>query len=952
MGQKFRYITYKDKDAPFIKVNQVIQDSHEYMWIATDQGLYRFDGRSFEDYNTSLRSRYIKSIIGWKKDTLLFSNDTGVFKLFYKEDRPEIVPFLQGNTREESLHYPGNLFKDTKDRLWIAQLDGSIFLKNEKKEPLFKLTLLQNQKTPNFYFAEDKFGTIWILLPQVGLYYFSESEKKLVKHTDFENVFHFYVENDTIWLIGNQISKLQVSPTQQVIHQEQVDNQGLYFYHISKDLAGTFFLASDQGIYTFQNDQKYTLKKVFGSNDPHRVEQLPYEAINHLYFSTDQIRPGGKVWISTSSGLGLLWSSFFQNVSGMSHDNVFSMSAGPNNEVFISQGNVNRITNIDGNVDYNQVTGINGVTAITTYENNVWYGTSDGKIMHYKDENIQTTYDLKDRGGGVFYMFADHMGEVWFCQAPTDQPIVGVAKIGNDGRLTLYDEANGLVNRILVVNEGGRSELYVAGIGKKSYLYKYNRVTNAFENKSLAFSFKVSGNFEVHDLAIDQNGIVWLGTTDGLLKYDTERVQRVDLGLFTKTEIRSVCVIPGGGLWLATDTNGLVHLDKEGNYAFFDEKSGTPSKVASYRSMIMDSSNHLWVGTAEGAVYSSQSKPKPLITNTPILNEVYVDDKPKEVNFKLSLPETSQIRLNFNSITYPGDDINYQYKIYDKNTFEDQIIEIQWSMPSEEDQITLQNLKGQKYDLLIRAEKPGGYSWSVPLKIDLEVNRKWYKTLWGNISILIIGIFGLWYFLRLWVFRKTKNLKTSLSIKQKELHEKEEALISQRRTLKHQIEELKNTGTNIYLLYRLLRQIPENSYWSEAILVLTKLVELPTGVDAFAIAFKKGEELWHRGRSREGIAISDRKEEFNEKESLSTYVLIGNKPILIGDFGTEAEQYISKKEDEGYLSRILVPFIQKQGNEAVFCIYGKEKNKFTQRDLTLIQILTAFLSITIIDELR
>ncbi len=952
LGQKFRYTTYQDKEAPFIKVNQTAQDVYDYMWIATDQGLYRFDGKNFKDYNTSLRSRYIKSILKWKKDTLLFSNDMGIFKLFYRKNEPQITPYLIEDESKNSLHYPGQLFKDAKNRLWIAQLDGTIFLKNTGNEPIQKHALISNQKTPKIFFEEDAFGTIWILIPQKGLYYFDEARKTFTKQNSFDNIFHFYVEKDNIWLIGNQILKLRVDQNQNITNQELIDNQGLYFYYINKDLAGTYFLASDQGIYTLQDDQKYLIHKVFGSNDPHRVEELPYEAINHLYFSEDQIQPGGKIWVSTSNGLGLLWSSYFQSVSGMSHDNVFSMSAGTNNEVFVSQGNVSRISNIDNNIGYNPLEGINGVTAITSNKNNTWYGTSDGKIIQYKDGTLYTTYDLKDRGGGIFYMFADHIGDTWFCQAPTDQPIVGVAKISADGRVTLYDEANGLVNRTLVINEGGRSELYVAGIGKKTYLYKYNRATDSFENKSMAFPFKVSSNFEVHDLVVDQKGIVWLGTTDGLLKYNTERIQRVDLGLYTKTEIRSVCVIPDGGLWLATDTNGLVHLDEKGNYAFFDEKSGTPSKVASYRSMIIDGNNQLWVGTAEGAVYSSQSNPKPLTTRMPVLTEINIDNKSHATDQKLGFSETSQTRLHFNSITYPGDDIEYQYKMYDRDTFEDEIIEIPWSVPSEESQITFQKLKGEEYDVLIRARKPGGYSWSTPLKIDFEVKKKWYKTLWGSTVFLIFGLFGLWYFLRLWVFRKTKTLKASLSLKQKELHEKEEALISQTKALKHQTEELKSAGTNIYLLYRLLRQIPEGSSWNDAIPVLAKLIELPTGVDAFELAFKKGEEIWYRGCTRENDTVHNRGEEFNEKENLATYVLIGNKSVLIGDFNNEAGQYINKKDDAGYVSRMLVPFEQKSGAEAVFCIYGKEKNKFTQRDLTLIQILATFLSIIIIDELR
>ena len=94
IGQKFQYVTYQGEQVPFRKVNQVIQDTKEYMWLATDQGLYRFDGTTFEDFNTSLKSRYIKSFISFAKDTILFSNDSGIFKLFYTKDKVHINPYL------------------------------------------------------------------------------------------------------------------------------------------------------------------------------------------------------------------------------------------------------------------------------------------------------------------------------------------------------------------------------------------------------------------------------------------------------------------------------------------------------------------------------------------------------------------------------------------------------------------------------------------------------------------------------------------------------------------------------------------------------------------------------------------------------------------------------------------------------------------------------------------
>ena len=85
-AQRFQYNTYQGESVPFKKVNEVIEDSHGYIWLATDQGLFRFNGQHFEDYNTSLQSRYIKSFALKNRDTLLFSNDNGIFKLFYAEN--------------------------------------------------------------------------------------------------------------------------------------------------------------------------------------------------------------------------------------------------------------------------------------------------------------------------------------------------------------------------------------------------------------------------------------------------------------------------------------------------------------------------------------------------------------------------------------------------------------------------------------------------------------------------------------------------------------------------------------------------------------------------------------------------------------------------------------------------------------------------------------------------
>ena len=134
--------------------------------------------------------------------------------------------------------------------------------------------------------------------------------------------------------------------------------------------------------------------------------------------------------------------------------------------------------------------------------------------------------------------------------------------------------------------------------------------------------------------------------------------------------------------------------------------------------------------------------------------------------------------------------------------------------------------------------------------------------------------------------------------------------------------------------------------------ILAKLVELPTDIDAFELAFMEKTTVQYLGYRRGSEKIQHREVEFNEKENLTSYVLNHRKPLLIQNNEDEAGQYINQKNDRGYLSRIYVPFKQSNGGEVVLCVYGEAADRFTSQDLTIIQILATFLSVNVTDELK
>ncbi len=951
-GQKFRYVLYEGENVPFQKVNQTIEDSRGFMWIASDQGLYRFDGTAFEDFNTSLKSRYIKAMVTISDGSILFTNDTGVYSISYSGNTVEINPWQEADDTENNAGYPGNLFNDSQDRLWVGQLDGSVLLYTNGSGKPTKYPLTNGVKTTQIFFGEDKFQTVWILLPGQGLFYFKEASDKFVEFGNFKSAEHFLIQEDRCYLAGKGLLEIRFGSKHNLRSTATLAGKDTEFHYITKDNEGLLFLSSENRLFTLLPGTRAKPRQVFGSNDPHRVENLPLTNINHIYFSSDQLSMGGKIWVSTSDGLGLLYSSFFKGVTGMALDNVLSLGTTGMNEVLVSQGNVFRISNVVGVDRFEEMSNLNRVTGIASHKRNTWYATREGKIDQYRGREFVRTFDISDRGGGVFYMFADHLGEVWLCQAPSDKPIVGIAKIGRDGEFREYGELEGLNSRILVLDEGGKNELYAAGIGSENYLYKYNRSTDRFENRSVQLPFKVSSNFEVHDLAVDNRGMVWMGTTDGLLKFDTERVERVELGDYTEIEIRSVVAMPNGSIWLATDTSGMIHLDTDGDYVNFDESSGTPSKIASYRAMALDKANRLWIGTAEGAVYSALEQPGPLSTKTPILKKVMANARDYDARGKYHFSRNDILDFYFTSVAYPGQDNKYKYKIYLRNLPEDEIEDIPWTNATQDSKVRISPDDSGQFGLMVQAQKPGGYAWSAPTILEFNIKKVWYATWWGILLIVGVGLFVFLMSIRYFSKIRTRQLESLLFRKEKELSVKEELLSSQTVAIKQKEEAIKSAGVTNYLLYRLLRQIPRRAKWARVIPLLSKLVELPTGMDAFELGFKSGTVIKYLGYKRGVKGIQEREVEFNIKENLTSFTIAQMKSLLIQDHDRESDQYINLKDNRSYQSRLYVPFEQSKGAVAILCVYGKEKNMFSSQDKISLQILATFLSANVTDELK
>src|SRR5215813_4244613 len=104
----------------------------------------------------------------------------------------------------------------------------------------------------------------------------------------------------------------------------------------------------------------------------------------------------------------------------------------------------------------------------------------------------------------------------------------------------------------------------------------------------------------VFNIQQSPDGYLWLTTSRGVLRFDGVRFQSVEeatYGAVHSSEIDSVLLPASGGLWLTTESAGLLFW-KDGRLTAYPDRRCTPTKKMGR--MIEGGDGSLWVQAAAG----------------------------------------------------------------------------------------------------------------------------------------------------------------------------------------------------------------------------------------------------------------------------------------------------------------------------------------------------------------
>ncbi len=200
-AQQYGYIQYHSgTGAPFDQVSTVIQDKEGFIWIGSQNGLYRFNGIHFDLYSLNVQSQFIHQLHEYGDD-LLFVNDLGIYQIENLHAKPQVTVLLEGtiNENEELPFYPNDMLP-VDNEVWISQSNHSIGRLQEDGFKTYRFS--RSNKAQKLVIQKDSKGGIWALSPLDGLFYFDKSTDSFEKKLDIKNGNTLLIHNDYL-LVGS-----------------------------------------------------------------------------------------------------------------------------------------------------------------------------------------------------------------------------------------------------------------------------------------------------------------------------------------------------------------------------------------------------------------------------------------------------------------------------------------------------------------------------------------------------------------------------------------------------------------------------------------------------------------------------------------------------------------------------------------------------------------------------
>lgn len=463
-------------------------------------------------------------------------------------------------------------------------------------------------------------------------------------------------------------------------------------------------------------------------------------------------------FVADQLGESPIASNYLLGIIADRHDGVWvSSEYGGVSHIQVMDKGVERIyPNGEGNMDFSNV--VRMVKKMN--DGTVMVGTRAGSLYHYSADMSQVL-DKSHFDSNVYGIVQMPNGETW----------IGTRGKGIYGAKGLdFKDRN-----VFCMASDAKHRMWIGTFGKGLSLVMPRK--EGYEVKTF-FADSVGLN-EVRCMVIDRHGVLWCGTSGGLIRIPTDEFVK-DASRYNAYvrdyEIRDVIVDRQGRLWLSASGDGLVQVEPgdgeaEPKFHVFNTSNGLVNNLV--QSVVDTPDGNLWISTQQGVTAWNARKKSfenYMFSRNPmgnVYNEnsaVCLDDGRVVLggNYGLTIIQPSRLShvsgltdVVFTSYPY-SDEITLTYEQRSPNihfstldysdvrnvkyTYRLEGFDQAWSKPSSTPWAAYQKLPAGKYVLHVKACTSDG-TWGKESTLVIRVKPPFYLTSWA-IMIYVLLVLG------------------------------------------------------------------------------------------------------------------------------------------------------------------------------------------------------------------
>ena len=582
-----------DKELSNSLINAVYQDRKGFIWIATENGLNKFDGTRFSIYrhnatdSTSLKNNYVRTLFEDSRGNFWIGCINGLQRYDRATDNFHEL-FISRKDGRKNPHITSIIERRNGD-LWIATSgQGAISLKKNSNPASFHIeTELTDRIGSNYLnvIFEDSRQNLWIATEEKGLYRYSPESKEL---KSYKAPYH---------IAGDDVSA------------------------ICEDAHGQIFVGTlTKGLFRLSSRQEGNFEPVLYQNRMNlNIRTLIIDTRGKLIIGTDgegvkEYQPQQDIIVDSEINAGPF---------DFSKSKVHSLIEDKDHNLWLGifQKGLILVPGISNKFDYygyksihNNTIGSSCVMAIHTDEQaTIWIGTDNDGLYAINDQGKQLRHYTHQAGnpqsvpGTILCLYEDSNQELWL-----GSYFNGLARMNKqtgtcqDATSLLQGNLNAGKPKVSCIIEDKNKNLWVGTYG--SGLYKINLPTQhvtyyeSTRNENDDWSINRLPNDWISYLLEDREGMIWIGTYKGLAVLNPQTDNFINYkkqnNLLPGYVVYSLLENSNGEIWAGT-SEGLVCLNKDRlTPVLFTTADGLPSDIIC--GLAEDEKKNIWISTHQG----------------------------------------------------------------------------------------------------------------------------------------------------------------------------------------------------------------------------------------------------------------------------------------------------------------------------------------------------------------